>query len=190
MGRSYGDASLGGTLLGTLRLDRLRAFNEKSDAPRWDADVNLAEIVDVFLPHGWLLAQRWRIRTEHDGESGFSGPAPRPQSGHVAAESTAPARHSVSARHASSVSRADAVLGVDLLFAGHFQRHAPEPVRRPIVLRPFRLVRGAGPVPSNLERIETASGGTGREQAHPTAHIERAAGDVLLQIRLPRRQPL
>lgn len=56
MGRSYGDASLGGTLLGTLRLDRLRAFDEQSGVPRCDANVGLAEIVDVFLPHGWLLA--------------------------------------------------------------------------------------------------------------------------------------
>lgn len=56
MGRSYGDAALGGTLLGTRQLDRLRAFDEQTGVLRCDAGVTLAEIVDVFLPRGWFLA--------------------------------------------------------------------------------------------------------------------------------------
>lgn len=54
MGRSYGDAAPGGTLLGTRKPDRLRAFDEQSGGLRCDAGAPLAEIVDVFLPRGWF----------------------------------------------------------------------------------------------------------------------------------------
>jgi FAD/FMN-containing dehydrogenase len=57
MGRSYGDVCLleNGTLLRTVPMDRLLAFDEETGLLRCEAGVTLAEILDFAVPRGWFL---------------------------------------------------------------------------------------------------------------------------------------
>ena len=54
-GRSYGDSSLNPDLtLGTTGLDRLLAFDPESGKLECEAGVTLAQLIDTFLPRGWI----------------------------------------------------------------------------------------------------------------------------------------
>lgn len=55
LGRSYGDSSLNHTILSTLRLNHILAFDEQTGAITCEAGVSLAEILDAFVPRGWFL---------------------------------------------------------------------------------------------------------------------------------------
>ncbi len=57
MGRSYGDVCLleDGTLVRTLALDRLLAFDPATGLLRCEAGTTLAEILDFAVPRGWFL---------------------------------------------------------------------------------------------------------------------------------------
>ena len=56
-GRSYGDVCLnsGATLLRTRGLDHLISFDAESGVLICEAGVLLADILNVFVPHGWFL---------------------------------------------------------------------------------------------------------------------------------------
>ena len=56
LGRSYGDAALnrGGGVVSHLRLNRFLAFDADTGVVECEAGVSLGEIVDLFLPRGWL----------------------------------------------------------------------------------------------------------------------------------------
>jgi decaprenylphospho-beta-D-ribofuranose 2-oxidase len=57
LGRSYGDAPLvagGGKTIITTRLNRLLSFDEKSGLLVAEAGVTFAELIEIFLPRGWL----------------------------------------------------------------------------------------------------------------------------------------
>lgn len=55
-GRSYGDAALngGGRTLLTGRLDRLLSFDESTGELVAEAGVTFADLMEVFLPRGWM----------------------------------------------------------------------------------------------------------------------------------------
>lgn len=55
-GRSYGDQALnsGGAVLLTGRLDRILAFDEASGTVVTEPGVTFADLLEVFLPRGWL----------------------------------------------------------------------------------------------------------------------------------------
>ncbi|MBF0587952.1 MAG: FAD-binding oxidoreductase [Magnetococcales bacterium] len=57
-GRSQGDVCLngGGTLAGTLPLDRIHAFDAKNGTMRCDAGVLLSEVLALTVPRGWFPA--------------------------------------------------------------------------------------------------------------------------------------
>ncbi|MBI2429260.1 MAG: FAD-binding oxidoreductase [Ignavibacteriales bacterium] len=55
LGRSYGDSSLNHTILSTLRLNHILAFDEQTGTLTCEAGVSLAEILDAFVPRGWFL---------------------------------------------------------------------------------------------------------------------------------------
>ncbi|MCK6449522.1 MAG: FAD-binding oxidoreductase [Alphaproteobacteria bacterium] len=56
LGRAYGDAALnqGGDTILTERLDRLLAFDAATGALDCEAGVTIDDLVDVFLPRGWM----------------------------------------------------------------------------------------------------------------------------------------
>ncbi|MFP4003666.1 MAG: FAD-dependent oxidoreductase, partial [Alphaproteobacteria bacterium] len=56
-GRSYGDAALngGGRTLLTGRLDRLLSFDEDTGELVAEAGVTFADLMQVFLPRGWMV---------------------------------------------------------------------------------------------------------------------------------------
>ena len=54
-GHSYGDAALNPDLtLSMLKMNRIRSFDEKTGLLTCEAGVLLADILDVFIPRGWL----------------------------------------------------------------------------------------------------------------------------------------
>jgi FAD/FMN-containing dehydrogenase len=57
MGRSYGDVCLldGGTLLSTLGMDRMMAFDAQTGMLTCEAGVTLADILNFAVPRGWFL---------------------------------------------------------------------------------------------------------------------------------------
>ena len=55
LGRSYGDSSLNHTILSTLRLNHILAFDEQTGVITCEAGVSLSEILDAFVPRGWFL---------------------------------------------------------------------------------------------------------------------------------------
>ncbi|CAK0762290.1 decaprenylphospho-beta-D-ribofuranose 2-oxidase [Gammaproteobacteria bacterium] len=55
MGRSYGDSSLAGQMISTLRLNFILEFDETNGFLRCAAGVTLAELLEVFVPRGWFL---------------------------------------------------------------------------------------------------------------------------------------
>ncbi len=55
LGRCYGDSSLCGTVLSTLRLDKMIGFRETDGLLECEAGVSLAEVLDAFVPRGWFL---------------------------------------------------------------------------------------------------------------------------------------
>ena len=55
LGRSYGDSSLGDSVVDVTGLDRFLAFDSQTGILRCAAGVSLAEILDVFVPRGWFL---------------------------------------------------------------------------------------------------------------------------------------
>ncbi len=55
LGRSYGDSSLGRTMVSTLRLNHMLDFDEQSGVLHCQAGVSLADILEVFVPRGWFL---------------------------------------------------------------------------------------------------------------------------------------
>lgn len=56
LGRSYGDTALndGGALVNMLRLNRFLDWNEEDGILECEGGVSLREILDVFLPQGWM----------------------------------------------------------------------------------------------------------------------------------------
>src|SRR5947209_8223563 len=57
MGRSYGDSSLppqGARVAGSLRADRLLAFDPRSGLVRVEAGLTLEQLNRIFLPRGWF----------------------------------------------------------------------------------------------------------------------------------------
>ncbi len=57
LGRSYGDSCLNGEreLIACRRLNRILGFDESTGVVRCESGVTLADLIDVFLPHGWFL---------------------------------------------------------------------------------------------------------------------------------------
>ncbi len=55
LGRSYGDASLAPSVLSTLPLNHMLAFNEKTGLLRCEAGASLDEILRIFVSRGWFL---------------------------------------------------------------------------------------------------------------------------------------
>jgi len=55
LGRSYGDSSLGRTMVSTLRLNHMLDFDEQSGVLHCQAGVSLGDILEVFVPKGWFL---------------------------------------------------------------------------------------------------------------------------------------
>ena len=58
LGRSYGDSCLNGEreLIAGRRLNRILGFDESTGVVRCKGGVTLADLIDVFLAHGWFLA--------------------------------------------------------------------------------------------------------------------------------------
>lgn len=54
-GRSYGDSSLQNRMLLTRRFNKFLSFDDATGELCCQAGVLLAEILDVFVPHGWFL---------------------------------------------------------------------------------------------------------------------------------------
>jgi decaprenylphospho-beta-D-ribofuranose 2-oxidase len=55
LGRSYGDSSLGSTMLDLTGLDSLVAFDEATGVLTCEAGVSLSTLITVLLPRGWFL---------------------------------------------------------------------------------------------------------------------------------------
>ncbi len=55
LGRCYGDSSLNHTILSTLRLNHILAFDEQTGMIACEAGVSFSELLDVFVPHGFFL---------------------------------------------------------------------------------------------------------------------------------------
>lgn len=55
LGRSYGDSSLNHTILSTLRLNHILAFDDRTGMITCESGVSLEEILDAFVPRGWFL---------------------------------------------------------------------------------------------------------------------------------------
>ncbi len=55
LGRSYGDASLGKTVLSTVHLNRILEFNSGSGVLIAECGVSLEQIIEEILPKGWFL---------------------------------------------------------------------------------------------------------------------------------------
>ncbi len=55
LGRSYGDSALAAEVIQTQALDHLLSFDESSGELRCAAGVSLDQVLQVFLPRGWML---------------------------------------------------------------------------------------------------------------------------------------
>lgn len=55
LGRSYGDSALAAEVIQTQALDHLLSFDESSGNLRCAAGVSLDQLLQVFLPRGWML---------------------------------------------------------------------------------------------------------------------------------------
>lgn len=55
LGRSYGDSSIGGSMLLVRWLNHFLSFEEESGLLHCEAGVSLSDILDVFVPKGWFL---------------------------------------------------------------------------------------------------------------------------------------
>jgi decaprenylphospho-beta-D-ribofuranose 2-oxidase len=55
LGRSYGDSSLGSTMLDLTGLDSLVAFDPETGVLTCEAGVSLSTLITVLLPRGWFL---------------------------------------------------------------------------------------------------------------------------------------
>lgn len=55
LGRCYGDSSLNHTILSTLRLNHILAFDDSTGMITCESGVSLAELLDVIVPRGWFL---------------------------------------------------------------------------------------------------------------------------------------
>ncbi len=55
LGRSYGDSALAAEVVQTQALDHLLSFDESSGELRCAAGVSLDQLLQVFLPRGWML---------------------------------------------------------------------------------------------------------------------------------------
>ena len=55
MGRSYGDSSLGPSVISTLKRNCLLAFDAQTGLVTCESGVTLAELIDAFLYRGWFL---------------------------------------------------------------------------------------------------------------------------------------
>ncbi len=55
LGRCYGDSSLNGTIVSTLRLNHILAFDERSGMITCESGVPFSELLDAFVPRGWFL---------------------------------------------------------------------------------------------------------------------------------------
>lgn len=55
MGRCYGDSALNSTIVSTLRLDHVLAFDEQSGTVSCEAGVRFSDLLDAFVPRGWFL---------------------------------------------------------------------------------------------------------------------------------------
>ncbi len=54
-GRCYGDASLSGEVVNTLRYDKILAFDEVNGVIRCQSGLLLADLLKVIVPRGWFL---------------------------------------------------------------------------------------------------------------------------------------
>lgn len=55
LGRCYGDSSLNSTIISTLRLNHIIAFDEKNGTITCEAGVSFAELLEIFVPRGWFV---------------------------------------------------------------------------------------------------------------------------------------
>lgn len=55
MGRCYGDSALAPTIISTLRLDHILAFDERSGIITCEAGVTFSDLLEAFVPRGWFL---------------------------------------------------------------------------------------------------------------------------------------
>ncbi|NUN71398.1 MAG: FAD-binding oxidoreductase, partial [Bacteroidetes bacterium] len=55
MGRCYGDSALNSTIISTLRLDHVLAFDEQSGTITCEAGVRFSDLLEAFVPRGWFL---------------------------------------------------------------------------------------------------------------------------------------
>jgi len=55
MGRCYGDSSLNATIISTLRMDHILAFDDATGSITCEAGVRFSELLDAFVPRGWFL---------------------------------------------------------------------------------------------------------------------------------------
>ncbi|MFA6439136.1 MAG: FAD-binding oxidoreductase [Bacteriovoracaceae bacterium] len=55
MGRCYGDSSLNSTILSTLRLNHILAFDDRNGSITCESGVRFSELLDAFVPRGWFL---------------------------------------------------------------------------------------------------------------------------------------
>src|SRR5450432_1392107 len=54
-GRCYGDASLAGTTISTLKYDKILSFNTETGAFECQSGLTLDQILEVIVPAGWFL---------------------------------------------------------------------------------------------------------------------------------------
>lgn len=54
-GRCYGDASLGGNVLSTLKLDKILAFDPTTGILHGQSGILLSDILEFIVPKGWFL---------------------------------------------------------------------------------------------------------------------------------------
>lgn len=55
LGRCYGDSSLNNTIVSTLRMNHILAFDEQSGMITCESGVSFSELLDAFVPRGWFL---------------------------------------------------------------------------------------------------------------------------------------
>lgn len=54
-GRCYGDASLGGTTISTLKFDKVISFDTQNGVFECQSGITLDQILDIIVPKGWFL---------------------------------------------------------------------------------------------------------------------------------------
>jgi len=55
LGRSYGDSSLGKSMVSMLRLQHMLSFDDERGLLHCQAGLSLGDILEVFVPRGWFL---------------------------------------------------------------------------------------------------------------------------------------